>query len=92
MHAQLAQIAVLCCGCLIHASQPLPLNKSYPFTLLLKLDTFTLTFCFLAPFAFLEAYFHKMKGKEALRSHNDLNTTDNNMGAFPCQLSCIIWA
>jgi hypothetical protein len=30
------------------------------------------------PFAFWEADFHKIKGKETLSiSHNDLNTTDN---------------
>jgi hypothetical protein len=32
-----------------------------------------------AQFAFWEEYFHKMKSRETLnRSHNDLNTTDNN--------------
>jgi hypothetical protein len=34
-----------------------------------------------APFAFWEADFHKIKGRETLsRSHNDLNTTVDNTG------------
>jgi hypothetical protein len=38
-------------------------------------------FSFGESFAFWEEYFHKIKGRETLsRSHNDLNTTDDNVG------------
>jgi hypothetical protein len=33
------------------------------------------------PFSLGEAYFHKIEDRETLStSHNDLNTTDNNVG------------
>jgi hypothetical protein len=47
------------------------------------------------PFAFGEADFHKTKGRDILsRSHNDLNTTEDNIGlteSFSTHpLSCIV--
>jgi hypothetical protein len=48
---------------------------------------------FEAPFAVWEADFHKSKSREILsRSHNDLNTSDDNVGVTtsPHQLSCIM--
>jgi hypothetical protein len=50
-------------------------------------------FClaFWAPFAFGEADFHKIEGRETLsRSHNYLNTMDDNMGLT--ESSSISWA
>jgi hypothetical protein len=54
----------------------LPCKKSQVFTLSLELSPLS----FWAPFTFGEACFHKIKSREALsRSHNDLNTTDDNV-------------
>jgi hypothetical protein len=54
-------------------------NKPKNFTLSFQLNNIHFYLTFGAPFALGEAEFYKMKGRKTLsRSHNNLNTTDNN--------------
>jgi hypothetical protein len=55
-----------------------PFNKSSIFTLLLKHINFY--FAFGGPFAFGEAQFHKIKGREHSGGNGYLNTTGDNVG------------
>jgi hypothetical protein len=62
-------------------------NKSQIFTLLLQLTLFYLVLW--AQFAFGEADFYKIKDRETLsRSHNDLNTSDGNVGLTESFSNC----
>lgn len=57
-------------------------NKSQIFIVSLRVSS--LLHCFLTLFAFGEADLHTIQGRETLsRPHNDLNTTDDNMGPRP---------
>jgi hypothetical protein len=57
-------------------------------------DYYSFYLTFGALFAFWEADFHTVKGREALsRPHNDLITTDDNVGVTESrQLSCVMCA
>jgi hypothetical protein len=65
----------------ISAEDTLPLNKSKIFTVSLKLKcTLTFTFLFGHHLPFGRQLFTKFVAGKTQQSHNNLNTTDDNLG------------